>query len=149
MPKHKLYLVLQAVVCIALAAWVSISAVGLYQEGTARKAEHPMESIYTPEAVAGALAPMAPLLFAGAGLAVAGLVLGVRDENAEKPARDAELQRDLLASRIAQPSPEMLAEQKRQKRLAWIGRGLFILCMVPVTVYLLKWRKKLNKNTKL
>ena len=116
---------------------LSISAVGIYREGSARKAEHPMESVYTPEAVAGKFAPIAPLFFAGVGLLIAGLLLGVKDENAKKPAKDAQLDRDLLAARVARPSEAMLAERRRQSRLLWTGRGLFALCMAPVLVYLL------------
>ena len=87
MTKRKLYLILQAVVCIALAVWLSLGAAAIYGEGTARKAEHPTESIYTPENVAELFAQMAPLLVPGAVLLIAGLVLGVKDENAEKPVK--------------------------------------------------------------
>ena len=137
MTKSKLYLVLQAVVCIAVVVLLSVSAVGIYREGAARKAEHPMESVYTPEEVAQKFAPIAPLLFAGIGLLIAGLVLDVKDEDAEKPVKDAELNRDLIVSRVAQPSAEMTAERRKQKRLRWIGWGLFALCMVPILIYLL------------
>ena len=137
MTRRKVYLLLQAAVCVVLAAWLSLSAVSIWREGSARKSENPMESVYTPEAVADKFAPIAPLLFAGAGLLVAGLVLGVKDENAEKPVRDAEISRDLLVSRVARPSEAMLAEQRAQRRLMRIGRGLFGLCMLPVLVYLL------------
>ena len=137
MTKSRLYLALQAAVCTALTAWLALSAVGIFREGSARKAEHPLESVYTPEAVAESLAPIAPLFLAGVGLMIAGLALGGKDENAGKPARDAELQRDLAVSRVAKPSPEMLAERKRQRRLLWTGRAGFALCMAPVIVYLL------------
>ena len=137
MTKSKLFLALQAVVCVALVVLLSVSAVGLFREGSARKAEHPMESVYTPEAVTAKFAPIAPLFFAGMGLLIAGLALGVKDEKADQPVKDAELQRDLLRPRVARPSAPMLAEQRRQKRLMWIGRGLFALCMVPILIYLL------------
>lgn len=135
--KSKLCLAMQAAICIALVIWLSLSAIGIYVEGSARKAEHPMESIYTPEAAAERFAPIAPLLVAGAALLIAGLALGIRDERAGKPARDARLDRDLLVSRVAEPSEAMRAERRRQRTLAWIGRGLFALCMVPVLAYLL------------
>ena len=85
MTRSKLYLALQAAVCIALVVLLSLSAISIYREGSARKAEHPMESVYTPGEVAGKFAPIAPLLFAGLGLLIAGLVLGAKDENADKP----------------------------------------------------------------
>jgi len=136
MTRSKLYLALQAVVCIALVVLLSLSAISIYWEGSARKAEHPMESVYTPGEVAGKFAPIAPLLFAGLGLLVAGLALGVKDENAEKPVKDAESNRDLLVARVAQPSEAMLTEQRAQRRLAWIGWAVFALCMVPILIYL-------------
>lgn len=136
MTRSKLYLALQTVVCIALVVLLSLSAISIYREGSARKAEHPMESVYTPGEVAGKFAPIAPLLFAGLGLLVAGLALGVKDENAEKPVKDAELNRDLMIARVAQPSGAMLTEQRAQKRLAWTGWAVFALCMVPILIYL-------------
>ena len=137
MTRSKLYLALQAVVCIALVVLLSLSAISIYREGSARKAEHPMESVYTPGEVAGRFAPIAPLLFAGLGLLVAGLVLGAKDENADKPVTDAELNRDLVIARVAQPSEAMLTEQRAQRRLAWIGWAVFALCMVPILIYIM------------
>ena len=46
MMRSKVYLALQAVVCIALVILLSVSAVEIYQEGSARKAKDPMENIY-------------------------------------------------------------------------------------------------------
>ena len=137
MTKRKVYLGLMAAVCVALAAWMALSAVAILREGSARRAANPMESVYTPRAAAEKFAPIAPLCLAGLGLLTAGLALGVKDEGAEGPARDAMLARDLLSAHVAQPSEAMRAERRRQSRLAWIGRGLFGLSMVPVLVYLL------------
>ncbi len=127
---------LQAAVCVTLVAWLSLSAIGICREGIARRAENPMQSVYTPEGVAEKLAPIAPLFFAGLGLLVIGLVLGVKDENAQRPVKDAEVHRDLLVSRIARPSEAMQRERRAQRRLLMAGRGLFALCMVPVLIYL-------------
>ncbi len=137
MTRSKLYLALQAAVCIALVVLLSLSAISIYREGSARKAEHPMESVYTPGEVAGKFAPIAPLLFVGLGLLIAGLVLGAKDENADKPVTDAELNRDLVIARVAQPSEAMLTEQRAQRRLAWIGWAVFALCMVPILIYIM------------
>ena len=93
MKKNRVFLILQAAVCVALAVWLSVSAVSLYLEGAERKTEHPAESIYTQENVAGKLAPAVPLLIVGLCLTIAGLVRGVKDENAGKPAKDAAAQR--------------------------------------------------------
>ena len=134
--RGKVYLAIQAVACIALVLLSIVSTVAIWREGSARKAEHPMESVYTPEIVAEKFAPIAPLLFAGAGLLIAGLVLGIRDENAEKPVKDAEISRDLAVARVARPSDAMRKERAAQRRLLWIGWGVFALCMVPIAVYI-------------
>ena len=136
MTRKKLYLALMAAVCAALAAYFALAAIGIWREGSARRAEDPMASVYTPQAVAGKLARVSPLVIAGAGLLVAGLALGVKDDGADRPAKDALLERDLLARRVARPSADMLAQRRRQRGLAWLGRGLFALCMVPILLHL-------------
>ena len=49
MTRTKVYLILQAALCVLLVALLSASAVSIYREGAARKAEHPLEPIYTRE----------------------------------------------------------------------------------------------------
>ena len=89
MKKSRCFLLIQAAVCIALAVWLSAAAVSVCREGSERKAEDPMEKIYTPEIVAEKLAPAAPLFIAGAVLLIAGLILGIKDEEAGKPVKNA------------------------------------------------------------
>ena len=136
MAKNKFYLLIQTVVCLALVLLLSLAAVDIFREGSARKAENPMESIYTPENVAEKFAPITPLFFVGVGLLIAGLALGAKDEDAEKPVKDAEINRDLAVARVAQPSGAMRRERAAQRRLLWIGWGAFALCMVPTAVYI-------------
>ena len=118
MTKGKIYLVLQSIVCILLAALLALAAVSVFREGSARKAANPLENVYTPAAAAAAFAPIAPLFFASLGL------------------RDAEISRNLAAARLTAPSETMKKERQTQKHLTVIGWGLFALCMVPVAVYL-------------
>ncbi len=136
MTRTKAYLILQAAVCIVLVVLLSVSALTIYQEGMARKAEHPLESIYTREIAAEKFAPIAPLFFASLGLMIAGLVMGARDEEADRPVRDAELTRDLMVARVAQPSQAMRQEQALQKRLLLAGWGAFAVCMIPIVLYI-------------
>lgn len=136
MTRAKVYLVMQAAVCILLAVLLSVSAVALYREGAARKAEHPLEPIYTREIVAERFTPIAPLFFAALGLMIAGLALGVRDESADRAVRDSERTRDLIVSRVAKPSDAMRRARSEQRRLWLAGRGAFVLCMLPVVFYM-------------
>lgn len=136
MIKKKAYLVIQAAALIALVLLLSLTTVSIYREGQIRKAENPLESVYTPEIVAKKFAPAAPLFFGLLGMTLAGLVLGVKDEDAEKPVKDAEAGRDLIVSRVGTPSEEMKREQAVQKKLQVTGWVIFALCMVPIVIYL-------------
>ena len=43
--RKKACLILQAVLCVWVAVLLSAAAVRIYREGSARKAEHPLESV--------------------------------------------------------------------------------------------------------
>ncbi|MBR4474591.1 MAG: hypothetical protein IKS55_13245 [Oscillospiraceae bacterium] len=135
MTEKKLYLIVQSVLCVLLCVLLAVSAVSIYREGKARRAEDPMASIYTREISAEKFAPIAPLFFGAIGMTVAGWFLAIKDENADKPVKDAEITRNLTVARVAQPSDAMKEERKKQKKLFWTGWALFLLCMVPVGLY--------------
>ncbi len=136
MTRTRFYLKLQAALCVLLVVWLSASAAAIWREGAARKQERPLEPVYTREIAAEKFAPLAPLFFAAVGMTIAGLALGVRDENADKAAPDPELRRDLIAARVAEPSNAMLRARNEQKRWLLTGRGAFALCMAPVLIYM-------------
>ena len=135
MTEKKLYLIVQSVLCVLLVILLSVSAVSIYRTGKAQKAEDPMASIYTREKAAEKFKPIAPLFFGAIGMTVAGWILEVKDDDADKPVKDAEITRDLTVSRVAQPSEAMKEERKKQKMLFWTGWALFALCMVPIVLY--------------
>ena len=137
MAEKKTYLIVQSVLCVLLCVLLAASAVSIYREGVAHRAEDPMASIYTREKTAEKFKPIAPLFFGAIGMTVAGWILAVKDENADKPVMDAEIVRNLTVSRVKTPSEAMLEEQKKQKQLALTGWGLFALCMVPIAIYML------------
>ena len=137
MTRSRLHLWMQTLVCILLAALLCASAVSIFREGSARRAEDPQESIYTREIVAEKLTPVAPLFLASVGLLIAGAVLGVKDDHAGRPVRDPEPGRNLVVPRAKAPSGDMEKERRRQKKLRLIGWGVFALCMVPIAVYLI------------
>jgi len=138
MTDRKIYLWVQALLCILLAVLLAAGVIGIYQAGIARRADHPLDPVFTPQIVSEALSRVAPLFFAALGTAFAGLLLGVRDENAEKPVRDPALERDLIVSRVASPGGEMAREHSRQRRIRLAGWGSFGLCMIPVLIHLLQ-----------
>ena len=136
MTRKKLYLILQAVVCVLLAAQLSLSAVSVCRKGLERRAQNPQESIYTREEAAEKLSLAAPLAFAGIGLLMAGVILGVNGDSSSKTGADAQTRRDLAAARVSRPSPAMKRERRLQRRLMAAGWGVFALCMIPVAVWL-------------
>ena len=137
MTEKKLYLILQSLLCVLLVILLAASALAIYREGKALKAEDPMASIYTPEKTAARFRPIAPLLFAAIGMTAAGWILAVKDERADRPVEDAEYTRSLTVARVASPSEAMKREQSRQKKLSRWGWGLFALCMIPIALYML------------
>ena len=117
MTQKKLYLILQSVLYVLLVILLAASAVSIYREGVARKAEDPMAWIYTRETAAEKFKPIVPLFFGAIGLTVAGWILGVKDENAGKPVKDVEILRNLTVARVVTPSEAMKAEQEKQRKL--------------------------------
>lgn len=87
MGKNKLFLLAQSIVCILLAVLLIVAVVGLYRDGAAAQAENPLTWIFSRESVAERLRPIAPLFFVGIGLAMTGLILGVKEENNCKPVK--------------------------------------------------------------
>ena len=106
MAEKKTYLIVQSVLCVLLCVLLAASAVSIYREGAARRAEDPMASIYTREKTAEKFKPIAPLFFGAIGMTVAGWILAVKDENADKPVMDAEIVRNLTVSRVKTPAME-------------------------------------------
>ena len=136
MSKCKIFLIVQSALCVLIAVLLSASAIRIFLEGSAwQAAGHPSDWIYTREKAAGALAPILPLILASVVMTIIGLVKDIRDEDADKPVRDVEISRDLIAARVPQLSPEMARERDLQKKLRIGGRIGFAVCMVPIFIY--------------
>ncbi len=82
--KH-VYQILLSLLCILLAVLICSAAVGIYREGSRRKEEHPLETVFTKEAVEDASAHIAPLLIVTAVMAGGGILIGVGDERKVYP----------------------------------------------------------------
>ena len=61
MTGKRIYQLLLSFLCILLAVLICSAAVRICRDGSRRKAEHPMETVYTKEAVEDASAHIAPL----------------------------------------------------------------------------------------
>jgi hypothetical protein len=73
--EKKTFLIVQSVLCVLLCVLLAASAVSIYREGAARRAEDPMASIYTREKTAEKFKPIAPLFFGAYG----GMLLLLRE----------------------------------------------------------------------
>lgn len=82
--KH-VYQIILSLLCILLAVLICSAAVRIYREGSIRKAEDPLETVYTKEAVEDASVHLAPLLIVTAAMAGGGILLGIRDDRKMKP----------------------------------------------------------------
>ena len=96
MTRKELFMIAQAALCALIAVLLAAGAVSLYLDGAAKQAEGDLfYYMYTRERAGAKLLPVMPLFFCAIGLTIAGIILGIRDENAEKPVRDEKLLRDL------------------------------------------------------
>jgi len=138
MDRKKVLLTTQSILCVILVGMLIMAVLGIYREGLGLKASDPLSLIYTREKAAAALRPAFPLIALGLVLTAVGLVLGIRDEKAEKGVKDTECLRDLTVARVAAPSAAMQAERARQKKLLYGGWAVFALCMVLILLYVSK-----------
>ena len=135
MKKKKLLLILQSGFCILLVAMLAAAVLGVYRNGLAQKAADPLSPVYSREKLAAALSPVLPLLGISLAFSLLALVLGIRDERADRGVKDTESLRDLTVSRVAEASADMLAERVRQRKLRLGGGTVFALCMLPILLY--------------
>lgn len=136
MTRSKVYLIIQAVLCVLVTALLCFSVVHLYQEGLAQRAStNALAWLFTPERIAGQFARIALPFFGSIGFMIAGLVLGMKDPAADTPVNDIECTKDLLASQVKEPADDILKERSLQKKYLAAGWILFGLCMIPVLIY--------------
>ena len=136
MTRNKVLLLLQSLLCIILVVMLAAAAISIYKTGIAEKQENPLAWVYTREKVAAALKPVIPVFLLAVGVTVVGSILGIRDEQQYKPVKDAELTRDLMVSRVAEPDDAMKKERALQKKLLVGGWVAFAVCMLPVVLYM-------------
>ena len=138
MTRRKLYLWIQAALCVLLFTLLAAGAVSIFREGMRLRAEGDLFSwIYTREKVSGKLRDLLPLFCGAAGFLAAGLVLNGRDEKSPLPSRDVRFVRNLVCRRVSVPSAEMKKEQKRQKKIRLAGITGAAVCALPVLLYML------------
>lgn len=132
--KKIILLTIQSLLCVLLTVQLCVSAIDIYVRGSAAKEADPLAWIYTQEAAASALLSCLPLFILAVLTTVVAVVLSVKGE--ERPFRDPEIVRDLIVSRVGEPSEEMKKERRKQNKLHIVGWMGFALCMIPILIYL-------------
>ena len=92
MNRKKIFLAAQSVLCALVAGFLAAAALRLYFSGAAGDLSDP---VFTREKAGTALLPVLPLFLVSLAMTVTGIILGIRDENADRPVREAALLRDL------------------------------------------------------
>lgn len=79
-----------------MAGLLAAGALCLYFDGAAKQAGGDLfYYMFTRERAGTWLLPALPVMFCAFGMTVAGLILGIKDENEDKPVREEKLLRDL------------------------------------------------------
>ena len=111
--KH-IYQILLSALCILLAVLICSAAVGIYREGSRRKAEHPLETVYTKEAVEDVFAHIAPLLIVTAVMAGGGILLRVQDDRKTKSSGGLDLLIPCIKCQVGKTDRTVLGEQVKR-----------------------------------
>ena len=132
MTRTKLFLMVQAVLCTAIAALLVAGALSLYADGAARQAEGDLfYHMFTREKAGVKLAPVLPLILCALGLTIAGVILGVQNEKAEKPVRDEKLLREIGSIR------EKAVHQQADQKARILRTAVLVVALVLIVIGIL------------
>jgi len=129
MTRTKLFLITQAALCALIAALLVAGALSLYADGAAKQAEGDLfYYMFTREKAGARLAPVLPLILCALGLTIAGVILGVRDEKAEKPVRDEKLLRELSSIR------EKAVHQQADQKTRILRTAVLVIALILIVI---------------
>jgi len=132
MTRTKMFLIVQAALCAMIAALLAAGALSLYLDGAAKQAEGDLfYYMFTRERAGAKLLPILPLFFCALGLTIAGIILGIRDEKAEKPARDEKLLRDLSSIR------EKAVHQQADSKTRILRTAVLVIALILIIIGIL------------
>lgn len=129
MTREKWFMTVQAVLCAMIAALLAAGALSLYLDGAAKQAEGDLfYYMFTRERAGAKLLPVLPLFFCAAGLTIAGVILGIRDENADKPVRDEKLLRDLGGVR------ERAVHRQADRKIPVLRTAVLVIALLLIVI---------------
>lgn len=122
----------QSIICILAVILLTGAAIGIYGKGKAAKAEDPTAYIYTRESAMSAIAPGVFLLIAGLGFSAAGAVMGIRDENDDKPV-PADVCKDSMKRAVDAHNAKKPEEAAARKgRMYKVRLGVLIVALICI-----------------
>ena len=129
MTRKKLFMTVQAALCAVIAVLLAAGALSLYLDGAAKQAEGDLfYYMFTRERAGAKLLPVLPLLCCAVGLTVAGVLLGIRDENEDKPVRDEKLLRDLGSIQ------ERAVHQQADRKTVILRTAVLVIALVLIVI---------------
>ena len=128
MPKKKIFLTVQALLCVLITAVLVIYTVRTCMEGSAwQAAGHPSDWIFTREKAGRALLAVLPLCCISAIMTVIGLVKGIKDEDAEKPVQHGPLAVQAGFEKQSAAGPEKEERRVLLRRILMAAAIVFII----------------------
>ena len=122
MERKKVFLITQSLLCALVAGLLAGIALYLYFEGAAKQAAGDLFYYsFTREKAGGALRIVLPVFAVSLGLTITGLILGIRDENADKPVRDPDGMRDAGSLR------DRAVHQKAERKTVYLRAAVLVL----------------------
>ena len=132
MTRKKVFLAVQSFLCVLAAGLLAAGAVQLYLDGAARQAEGDLfYYMFTRERVGEKLLPILPVLFCALGMTAAGLILGIRDDSGDRPARDENQLRELSGIR------ERAVRKQPDRRTVILRTAVLIAALVLILIGIL------------
>ena len=131
MSKKKIFLTVQAFLCVLITAVLVIFTVRTCMEGSAwQAAGHPSDWIFTREKAGRALLAVLPLCCLSALMTIIGLVKGIKDEDAEKPVQHGPLAVQAVQAGFAKQAgagPEKEEQRVLLRRILMAAAIVFII----------------------
>ena len=98
MNKKTVLLTIEALLCFVTTAVLIVLDLSIYLKGLAARAENPMTSIYTAEAISGKAVYVLPLFILIALITILSTFLGVRDDNQDKAATGIDIGKNVAST---------------------------------------------------
>ena len=126
MNKKKVFLIIQSVLCFLTMAYPAVCSLIIYIHGIAAKTTDPTAWIYSRELVGKYMLPFLLLAIATIVMAIVGILMGIRDENQDKPIINIEMKKN--------PEPDEVAAKKKHTILTVIRCVVLVAAITLIII---------------